>query len=368
MRTTFLATFTAALAAGGSLAHAQPTDSQMEKRASINPIMNGQNFPDPAMIRVADGWHAFATNAKINDKLVHVQVAYTSDFKAWTYRKGKDALPTLPSWADTKNPRVWAPDVSQLNDGSFVMYYTVAWKAHPALHCVSWATSKNVEGPYKDSTTTPWICPTAIGGAIDPAGFLDDDGSRWIVYKIDGNAVGHGGVCGNTVKPIVSTPIMLQQVRQDGHTKIGNPIQLITNGPNDGPVVEAPSLGKLDGKYVLFFSSNCFATTKYDVAYATSKNLKGPYTKYGPLYVTGNLGMVAPGGLNIAVGGEHAIWHAYVNWTEAPEQCISVHRHGKGKKHGHHANECRSNHGTGRAAYTAILSMKDNRVSASSLS
>ena len=341
MRSLITTACTAVLAAVGCLAHAQPTGNMtsdpLEKRATnIRPIMNGQNFPDPAVIRVADGWHAFATNGRVGDKLIHVQVAYTPDWKRWTYKKGKDALPKLPPWADHKNPRVWAPDVVQVNDGSFVMYYSIAWKAHPAIHCVSWAKSKNVEGPYVDSTKEPWICPRLRGGAIDPAGYVNKDNTRWVVYKIDGNAVGRGGVCGNTVKPIAPTPIMLQQVAANGYTKIGNPIQILDRGPADGPLIEAPSLSKLGDKFVLFFSSNCFVTPKYDIAYATSKNIKGPYTKYGPLYVTGNLGMHAPGGLDIAVNGDKAIWHA--------------------------------DYGKGRAAFTGSLSQSGNLVRARNLS
>ncbi|KAK6392881.1 hypothetical protein LTR65_002963 [Meristemomyces frigidus] len=365
-----LSTIAAAMVAS-TAAFAQPADAGVFKRTTISPIMDGQNFPDPSLIRVDDGWHAFATNAKISGKTIHVQMAYSADFKTWTYRSGVDGMPTLPSWVDASSPRVWAPDVSQLPNGDFVMYYTAALKSNTALHCVSYATSKKVDGPYTDPTTTPWVCPTAQGGAIDPSGYVNADGTRWIVYKIDGNAIGHGGVCGNTVKPIVSTPIMLQQVSAtDGHTKIGSPIQMITNGVADGPVTEAPSLSKLGSKYILFFSSNCFATTKYDVSYATATNIKGPYTKYGPLFITGTDGMTAPGGLDIAVNGNHAIWHAYVRNTTHPlTECIS--KHGREKGGGHKpaaADECDRNHGGGRAAFTAILSLSGNLVTASTLS
>ncbi|KAK5133693.1 hypothetical protein LTR08_007447 [Meristemomyces frigidus] len=350
-----------------SVAFARPGDASLFKRASISPIMGGQNFPDPAITRTGDGWHAFSTNAKISGKLIHVPMAHSADFKTWTYRSGVDALPKLAAWIDPKSPRVWAPDVSQLPDGSFIMYYTAALKKNTALHCVGYATSASIAGPYTDpSGSSTWICPTAQGGAIDPSGYVNADGTRWVVYKHDGNAIGHGGSCGNTVKPIVTTPLMLQQVNaKDGHTKIGNPIQMITNGPLDGPYVEAPSLSKLGGKFVLFFSSNCFATTKYDVSYAIASNIKGPYVKYGPLFVTGTDGMTAPGGLDIASNGNHAIWHAYVNATHTPKQCLS--KHGKGKTNGD-ADECYRNHGSGRAAFTAVLSLKGNVVSANTLS
>lgn len=354
----------ATFASAAILAHHVVVAIPMEKaplfqRANIQPIMDGQNFPDPSVIRMSDGWHAFSTNARIDGKLIHVQMAYTPDWKTWTFKSGVDALPKLPSWVDTVSPRVWAPDVVQHRDGSFVMYYTAASKSDTRLHCVSYATSKNVDGPYVDDSTSPWICPAAEGGAIDPAGYSDSDGTRWVVYKIDGNAIGHGGICGNTVAPIVSTPIMLQQVNaDDGHTLVGKLTQLITNGPNDGPVVEAPSLSFLDGKYVLFFSSNCYATTLYDVSYATAPNITGPYDKFGPLFVTGTDGLTAPGGLDLAVNGNHAMWHGYMNVTDNPEECIS-------KRHGKTADCDRTREfGPGRAAFTATLSQADNVVKA----
>ncbi|KAK3678023.1 hypothetical protein LTR78_002118 [Recurvomyces mirabilis] len=306
------------------------------RATTAHPIMGGQNFPDPGIIRVADGWHAFSTNALYNGTPIHVQIAHTPDFMTWTLRASVDAMPKLAPWVDTLNPRVWAPDVVQLADGSFMMYYTAAYVRNTKLHCVSFATSKNVDGPYVDAKVEPWTCPVAQGGAIDPSGYLNADGTRWVVYKIDGNAIGHGGSCGNTVRPIVQTPIMLQQVAADGHSKIGNPIQLISNDLDDGPVVEAPALAYLDGKYVLFFSSNCFATSLYDVSYAIASDIRGPYRKGGPLYVTGNMGMYAPGGLDVALNGNRAIWHGNV--------------------------------AGGRAAFTGIASLDGNVISMTSVS
>lgn len=314
------------------------THERLHKRANANPIMGGQNFPDPSVIRTGDGWHAFATNTNINGKLIHVPIAYTRDWKTWTFRGGKDALPKLPAWADARSPRVWAPDVVALSPTSYIMYYSVAAASRPNIHCVSYATSRNVEGPYVDSTTSPWICDFANGGAIDASGYYNAaDNTRWVVYKVDGNAVGHGGVCNNGVPPIKSTPILLQQVNvNDGRTKIGSPMQLITNGRADGPVVEAPSLTKMGERYVLFFSSNCYNTPLYDVSYAIANSLKGPYTKYGPLFVTGSGGMTAPGGLDVAVNGDHAMWHA--------------------------------NYGKGRASFTGLLSLSGNTIVARAVS
>ena len=83
----------------------------------------------------------------------------------------------------------------------------------------------------------------------------------------------------------------------DGYTLIGKAIPLLNRGSADGPLIEAPSLVYENGLYILFFSSNCYSTTLYDVSYATSTSLTGPYTKSKkPLLVTGNFSLTAPGG------------------------------------------------------------------------
>jgi beta-xylosidase len=332
--------------------HAGP----FSKRATVSPILGGANFPDPAIIKGATGWHLFSTDAKINGKWIHVQRAFTSDFKSFSLRTGVDALPSLPAWVDSL-PRVWAPDVVKAADGTFVMYYTAALKSHPNLHCLSFATANTLADVFVDRSSAPWICPTAQGGAIDIAGFTDENngGKRWVVYKVDGNAIGHGGSCGNTVAPIVPTPILLQQVSGDGHTKIGSPIQILTNIAVDGPYVEAPSLTRMGGKYVLFFSSQCYQTSGYDVKYAVADAITGPYTRMGKLLQTGDFGLVAPGGLDISINGDKAVWHAYVHMKgEAKRKC----RNFESK-----ADCARRNHGSGRAAYVGSLTIKGNVVS-----
>ncbi|CAD0013919.1 unnamed protein product [Aureobasidium pullulans] len=291
-------------------------NSTVEKRdVTITPVMNGINFPDPSVIRIGNEWWAFATMGRVNGKRVHVQMAKSAynDFNTWTSYGERDALPNLPSWVHPDSPAVWAPDVVQLGPGRFIMYYTAALKSNSKLHCLGTASASTVTGPYTPIGPDPWACPTGQGGAIDPAGYYDPkDNTRWVVYKIDANAIGHGGFCGNTVKPILSTPIMLQKVSVDnGFTKIGLPIPMIYNDPADGPYVEAPALTKMsDGTYVLFYSSNCFVTPLYDVSYATSKNIRGPYKKFGGLIKTGTYGLRAPGGLDMAINGDHAVFHA----------------------------------------------------------
>lgn len=228
------------------------------------------------------------------------------------------------------------------------MYYTAQSKEYPTLHCIGAATSNNADDPYTPRDTAlkchpkyavPLLPPFpphpkapfetnvlpsySDGGAIDPSGFQDANGQQYLVYKVDGNTLGHGGSCGNTVAPIQPTPIMIQQVAAaDGYTLISGPKQLLDRSAADGPLVEAPSLIRVKDDnaeggwmYVLFFSGHCYSRGKYDVRYATSVqglfNGGRDYRKAEtPLLETEAAGgrLHAPGGLSS--DGVHVVFHA----------------------------------------------------------
>lgn len=171
------------------------------------------------------------------------------------------------------------------------------------LHCIGTATSSSITGPYTASDQ-PWYCPTDKGGAIDAAGFHDSDGTWYITYKIDGNALGHGGTCNNGVSPIVNTPIQIQKVGRDGISKQGSATTIMNLQSSDGPDIEAPAMVKTsDGTYVLMFSSHCYSTDNYDTLYATSDSPTGGFTRRGSLVGGGQ------GGLDASFDAKHVLFH-----------------------------------------------------------
>ncbi|KIW47139.1 uncharacterized protein PV06_02737 [Exophiala oligosperma] len=299
------------------------TDPASGPFASVMGPLVSSNFPDPAIIVVDGVSYAFATNNRgVGSDMVHVQVATSQDNQTWSLLEHHDALPDVGAWQT--GARVWAPDVVQVDDGSFVLYYAdeVTWST--AHHCVGAAVSKDVLGPYIPQDQ-PFACPdvTTQGGAIDPDGFLDvSTNKRYVVYKVDGNSIGHGGSCGNTVEPIVPTPLMLQEVGPDGISHIGDPVAILDRDVYDGPLIEAPTLHRSDeGVYFLFFSSNCFTTPKYDVSYATASDIHGPYTRCNrPLLVTSDADLVGPGGLDILIGGDLVVFHGHMTINNDPAQ------------------------------------------------
>ncbi|KAG7288776.1 hypothetical protein NEMBOFW57_005134 [Staphylotrichum longicolle] len=276
------------------------------------------NFPDPCIILDPESgtWYAFATGAwppppptnasnttttalssssntttsssspppATNYTYKNIQAASApSPSGPWTYLPHADPLPLPGGWTSGPGPisQVWAPSVVQLNASAFVLYYTALLAGnHSRFHCVGAATSTSVLGPY-DPLPQPVACPLDKGGAIDPAGFLDPaSGRRYLIYKVDGNALGEGGECNNGVEPVKGTPIVLQEVEAaDGVTLQGDGVEVLDRDEKggDGPLVEAPDVVWVgEGRYVLFYSNHCWDGPGYSVNYAVAEgNVSG---------------------------------------------------------------------------------------------
>jgi beta-xylosidase len=195
------------------------------------------------------------------------------------------------------------------------MYFSATTSQDESKHCVGVATSTSPTGPFQPVSDEAWVCDLDAGGNIDPAQFTDSDGSKWVVYKVDGNSIGSD-----------STAIMLQQVDTDGYTKIGDATEILNRDDADGPLVEAPSLSVSDGTYFLTFSSNMYNTDLYDSSYATASSITGPYTKMqapdAPLLVTGDGGLTAPGGADMLVTDNASYFAFHANCD--PGRCMFI--------------------------------------------
>lgn len=195
-----------------------------------------------------------------------------------------------------------------------MVYYSGELKDWQMHHCIGAAISesKSPKGPYRPQNTT-LACPRKKGGAIDPSPFRDVDGKLYVTYKIDANSIGHGGVCNNSKKPFVTVQLMLQELKEDGITPVGNPVPILeSNQRDDGPLVESPNLIRTpEGVYYLFFSSHCFLSPKYDIKYASASSVKGPYTRAKrALLQSGDFGLKGPGGATVSTDGTKMVFHA----------------------------------------------------------
>jgi hypothetical protein len=166
------------------------------------------NFPDPSLVLDPSTGHYYAFATAGNGHQIQVAAKFR-DEASW---KTLDLEPmtSVGSWAEYHD--IWAPDVQNLANHSWVMYYSAPATKDKTKHCVGAATSTDVSGPY--TPRNEYIaCDLTAGGAIDPSGFYDiASNTRWVVYKVDGNSLGGGGgPCGNA-NGKHPTPIMLQQV------------------------------------------------------------------------------------------------------------------------------------------------------------
>jgi hypothetical protein len=80
---------------------------------------------DPSIINVDGVWYSFATRTIGSN--IHIQAAQSDDFNTFSLVQNNDgtqydALPDLPGWVNSTSWNTWAPDVQQMDDGSFVMY------------------------------------------------------------------------------------------------------------------------------------------------------------------------------------------------------------------------------------------------------
>jgi arabinan endo-1,5-alpha-L-arabinosidase len=264
------------------------------------PFQLDRDFPDPAALVVGDRVYAYATNSPA----ANVQVATSTDMRTWKLQDA-DALPDLPAWAAPG--KTWAPGPAALGGGRYALYFT-ATDAASGRQCIGAAFADDPAGPFSSPAEHPLVCPVDAGGAIDASVFTQSDGSRFLLWKDDGNCCG------------LDTWIHIQPLSADGSALTGEPTQLIKRTQGwEGNLVEAPVLVHHDGGYVLLYSANDYGTDAYATGAARSDTLLGPYTKEKqPLLSTsGSHGRyLGPGGPEL-IAFQGRDWMLFHSWDEA---------------------------------------------------
>jgi hypothetical protein len=217
----------------------------------------------------------------------------------------------VPHWSTGE--LIWAPSVLRVNASFYVMYYVIQHKTE-MKQCVSVAVSHDPLGPFVDRTTEPFMCQLDIGGSIDPSYVRTEHNNLssplYLVWKNDGNC------CRFKVQ------IWSSLLSQDGLRLLGKPSPLLTNDlPWEGILVEGPSMVRLPSPYsgyLLFYSSNSYATYAYAVGAALCQTALGPChkTSYSPTLQYHDSAW-GPGGTEFFWLGDQ-LWIVYHAWT-APD-------------------------------------------------
>ncbi|MES9539337.1 family 43 glycosylhydrolase [Actinomadura sp. NPDC000600] len=264
--------------------------------APAEPVIDGP-FADPTMIKVAGTYFAYGTNN--GDATVPVATAQ-SPTGPWRPVPG-DALARLPAWAT--GGRTWAPEVVPPRDGSrsYVLYFS-ARRKDGDHQCIGVATASAPAGPFVPQEGGPLVCPLELGGAIDPASYIEQDGTRYLLYKSEERK---------------TAAIYLVRLSPDGLHLAGAPKQIMGRAADEPVLVEAPDLVRRGGKYVLLYSAGWYFKPNYQTRYAVASSIEGPYAKGGPVQSTGLYGgkVEGPGGADVFGDetGDYLVFHGILD-------------------------------------------------------
>ncbi len=275
-------------------------DEQQEQAGSRDRVFE-ENFPDPHVIAADGAFYAYGTNGEG----ANLPVLRSDDLRAWE-RVG-DGLPQLGAWATTG--RTWAPEVLVTDDGRYVAYYTAAGR-ESGRQCIGRAVATDPAGPFVDDAAAPLVCQADEGGSIDASPFRDADGSLYLYWKNDGNAIG------------ADTWLYVQPLTPDGLSLTGEPTRLLQQDAAwEGDLIEAPFMWRhadaVTGtdQLFLFFSADDYGSADYAVGYARCETPVGPCVKGEENPVLTSAGEAAGPGHNSVVEADGRAWFVYHAWA-----------------------------------------------------
>ncbi|OKP91904.1 endo-alpha-(1-_5)-L-arabinanase [Paenibacillus helianthi] len=242
--------------------------------SNSNPEFNNVSVHDPSVIKVDDMYYVFGS---------HLASAKSKDLMDWTQvssgvADGNVLIPNVTeelsetlSWAQTDT--LWAPDVIQLSDGKFYMYYN-ACKGDSPLSAMGIAVSSKIEGPYKNKGI---ILKSGMAGTgddgeiydatkkpnvVDPDVFFDKNGKLWMVYGSYSGGIFIMELDAKTGMPLPDQGYG-KKLLGGNHARIEGPYMLYS--PETDYYYLFLSYGGLDAK------------GGYNIRVARSKNPDGPF-------------------------------------------------------------------------------------------
>jgi hypothetical protein len=297
-----------------------------------NPVY-GFSFPDPGAVQNSStDYYAYATGGGF-------PIIKSSDLVHWE-QVGR-AFSARPSWVvQSGDWHPWAPSVLRspkscpgtTSPGCYFMYYVGLSAQHtPAMQCVGVAWSLTPSGPFtdlgpiqaEDGTTDLAGRPPGCGDAggysnIDPAPFVDDDGSVYLYMSTGRRCVQPTtGSCPYepviSVLPLAGTPIKAVSGRKPLFGATPNSWE---QEPGHAAVVENPWMEKRGTTYYLFYSGGEYRAS-YGMGYATATSAIGgtPNSAFAKSALNPILpetaAVLSPGGGSVTAGPDGGSWLVY---------------------------------------------------------
>ncbi len=271
-----------------------------------NPVVD-VDCPDPGVMKDGNTYYMACTGGG------GYPLRRSTDLVNWT-RIGS-VMPTAasrPAWAASD---FWAPELHKVGS-TYVAYFSA--RHTNGVFAIGAATSSVPQGPYQ-ARSTP-LLQTPSPGVIDAHFFEAPNGTRYLLWKPDSNAIGQ------------QTSIRIQPLTSDGLSLTGSPTTLLVNDRTwEGNLIEGPWMIHRNGFFYLFYSANGYASPNYAVGVARATSPTGQFTKRAtPILVTrGN--WAGPGHGSIVVGPSGDWVHVFHAWQagnvgQAPGRLVLVDR------------------------------------------
>jgi Glycosyl hydrolases family 43 len=285
-----------------------------------NPVGGDHAFPDPTVIRDDDGeYWAYATGDRF-------PIMRSADLVHW--RAAGHALDGRPAWAhrddvaDDWHP--WAPSVAKSDNGYVLFFVALSDAGGTLTNCIGVATAATPAGPFtdhgplSDADGAPVGCGDDTGlGNIDPAPFVDADGSAYLYVSTD-HACGEAECAlAPELSVIPLTPDLLAAAAP--RVPLFRGIAQAWEQAPWAPVVENPWVVERDGTYHLLYSGGAW-TGDYGMGHATASSPLGPFTRTQRILAPTADARGAGGGMPIEGpnGGEWLAYHARAAEHPAP--------------------------------------------------
>lgn len=217
-------------------------------------------FADPTIIRENGKYYLTGTGDNHPQGFTMLESA---DLRTWQVMTG-DSVQYLLKEGDNVfgDKGFWAPQ--WFRDGTHCYLTYTANEQTVLAEADSW------KGPFVQNTIKP------IDGSeknIDSFLFKDDDG-KYYLYHVRFN---HGNYIW-----VGEFDLQKGAIKPETLKKCLDCTEAWENTPNyvSDPIMEGPTVIKLDGVYYLFYSANHFMNIDYAVGYATASSPLGPWKKY----------------------------------------------------------------------------------------
>ena len=278
------------------------------RRPVTQPLVWARDVADPSVVEYNGNYLAVGTGPAIS--------RVRAGGARGPYSELASPLTAYPSWV--LPGEIWAPDLAQAADGSWVLYYTALAAGLPAGgRCIGAATAATPSGPFTPYGDVPLACPPRAGyppasdqlldreldlpagGVIDPSLFTERDGKLYLLYKTQG----------------VPSTIRMVQLTPDGLAVLpGRHSKALLRSHQ---IVENPTLVHQGSHYVLFTSEGWYGDCDYRTTYRKSrKRWTGWPTRSANLLGPVITGLCGPGGADVVApsqGGRTRMF--FHGWT-----------------------------------------------------